>query len=360
MTIDRASWAYRYGAFTVAVMAIVIGALPVTGRADAPLIEDPDPRMESANGRFFAVPGPNQRSTLVFRRDGSHGRVKLWEMRGWPYAGYLDDDGEYVAAGDWDVQVLRRGYSGDEVIVSFYRRGDLIKSLRVTDILRRPKNLGAPSEAGYHWGAWVGFVGLHRFALETAEGRRLVYDVTTGGLVETAATRPPDTGDPSCAEWLARVSRGAERQPQNRRRDWMVEALAGACTGIRVELRDASVRVRTAKIPLHRGEILAAAAAAVLGPACAVPEPLADAQKLAATCPLPPTVRLSFHPSELSGMRAVDYALLNALLKSLIDARQYDQEAERVALEFALSAQLQGEAERTRTRRTSDYPVPRR
>jgi len=351
MAGKRSTWTLRHRVAATAV-AVAIGVLPVTGRADAPLIEDRDPRIDSANGRFFAVPGPEKKSALVFRRDGPDGRVKLWEMKGWPYAGYLDDDGESFAVGDWDVHVLKRGYRGDEVIVSFYRRGELIKSLRVADILRRPKNLGSPSEGGYHWGTWVGFVGLHRFALDTAEGRRLIYDVTTGSLVEATATQAHDTGDPSCTEWLARVASGAERQPAIRRHDWIVDALAGACTAIRVEMREAAVRVRTVKGYPQRAKILGEAAAAVLGPGCSVPEPLAVAVEMAATCPLPPKVRLRFEPAQLSDMRAFDYALLNAILKSLIESNQYDEAAERVALEFAHSARTWGEAARTRNRRT--------
>jgi hypothetical protein len=177
-SVSRLAW--------IAAASLIIGNGPSPSLlwADAPLIEDGDARIDSANRRFFAIPGPGQRSTLVFRREGKNGRVKLWEMKGWPYAGYLDEDGEYLATGDWDVHFLKRGYRGDEVIVSFYRRSSLIKAVRVVDILRHPKDLGAPSEDGYHWGTWTGFVARHRFAIDTAEGRRLIYDVTTGALVE--------------------------------------------------------------------------------------------------------------------------------------------------------------------------------
>lgn len=140
------------------------------------------------------------------------------------------------------------------------------------------------------------------------------------------------------------------RRSETEWRDWIINALGGACAGIRVELRDAAVRARTVNTRAQRAEILGEAAVSVLGPACATPEPLGDAQTLAASCPLPTNVRLHFSASELSDMRALDYALLNAILKSLIDSDQYSEEAERFALAFALSAEILGEAERTKSR----------
>lgn len=108
------------------------------------------------------------------------------------------------------------------------------------------------------------------------------------------------------------------------------------------------MRVRGLKTPTQRAQILADAATVVLGPACAVPQPLDDARALAVACPLPPNVAFKVDESVLLDLRAVDYALLNAMLKSLMGAHEYDEEAQRVMLNFTLSAQILGESARLR------------
>ncbi len=69
----------------------------------------------------------------------------------------------------------------------------------------------------------------------------------------------------------------------------------------------------------------------------------------------PRLVRLD--DSMLSDIRAVDYGLLNAMLKALIGANEYGDAAERVMLNFTLSAQILGEDARTREeRKTTTHP----
>jgi hypothetical protein len=98
------------------------------------------------------------------------------------------------------------------------------------------------------------------------------------------------------------------------------------------------------------------AAAAILGDGCSVTEPLADARKLASTCPLPPNLGFRLDESMLMDIRAVDYAVLNAIPRSLKTANQYDESAERMILNFALSAQIFGEDFRKREGRRAPSP----
>jgi hypothetical protein len=156
---------------------------------------------------------------------------------------------------------------------------------------------------------------------------------------------------PSCSAWLARTAKGADTRSEPAWRDWTVSALADSCAAIPEGLRDAAVRVRGVKDRAQRARILAKAATAVLGEACAIPEPLADARKLAAACPLPPNLKFRLDESMLSDIRAVDYGLLNAMLRSLIGANEFGEEAQRVMLNFTLSAQILGEDARTGAQR---------
>lgn len=109
---------------------------------------------------------------------------------------YLANDGEYLATGDAQAHILPRHYKPDQVIVSFFRGGVLIRAVHLDEVLRDPKSMGPPSESGYSWSAWSGFVALHRFAVDTVEGRHLVYDVTNGALVEGTPSREGKAGVP--------------------------------------------------------------------------------------------------------------------------------------------------------------------
>jgi hypothetical protein len=158
-----------------------------TARADpqrCPLIGDDRESFDSANGKVFAAPGPKQKSTLVFRRLGSAAEAveKLWEMPGWHPWSYVSDDGEYLV---WCLGMPSgRRRRPDEVMVSVFRRGTLVTAIRLNQIVVDPTSMGPSRTAAYPWGECKGFVALHDFSLLTLESRRLIYDVTTGELVE--------------------------------------------------------------------------------------------------------------------------------------------------------------------------------
>jgi hypothetical protein len=138
--------------------------------------------------------GPRGKSTIVFRRLGPGPKAveKLWEMPGWISEPELSDDGEYLV---W----CREGPSGprrrlDEVMVSIFRKGSLVSAIRLNQIVLDPRKMGPRPTGAYPWGACKGFVGLHDYSLVTRESRRLIYDVTTGELVEAVFV---DRGKPA-------------------------------------------------------------------------------------------------------------------------------------------------------------------
>lgn len=163
--------------------------------------------------------------------------------------------------------------------------------------------------------------------------------------------RPKSKTLPSCGAWLMRIAKGADARTERQWRDWTISTLAESCSAIPADLRQAAAQARGLKDLAQRAQVLAKAAMVVLGKACPIPEPLADARQLAAVCPLPPNLRFRLDESMLSDIRAVDYALLNAMLKALIGADQFDEAAERVMLNFTLSAQILGEDARTQEER---------
>jgi hypothetical protein len=169
---------------------IVTSTAPRAAWADAPLIDDGIDRFTSKDGNVFATPGPKHQTTVVYRKWPRRPPEKLWEMPGWPYAAYLTDDGDYIAIADWRASILPRNYKPAQPVVSFFRRGVLIKTVRLDEVLVDVKNMGSPSESGYKWGQWTGLIAPHSFALDTIENRRLVYDIATGKLIDVIKLAP--------------------------------------------------------------------------------------------------------------------------------------------------------------------------
>jgi hypothetical protein len=110
-------------------------------------------------------------------------------MTGWPFVAFLSDDGEYlVTAYAWG-DLLERTYRPDEVMLTFYKRGQLIRSIRLNQLLRDTRHVYRTA-SHYFWGHLDGFSDLHWFAVDTVEQRRFVFDVTTGAVVREARPSP--------------------------------------------------------------------------------------------------------------------------------------------------------------------------
>jgi hypothetical protein len=156
-----------------------------------------------------------------------------------------------------------------------------------------------------------------------------------------AAAKP---APPGCQPWLKQTVTRIEKLPEQKWRDAIVAALADACPDVPEALRKGARDVRTIKEAGRRDRLLADAAASVLGMTCSVTDPMSDSRELAARCPLPARPELQLSSTVLGDVRAVDYLIVDALATRLLAARQYDAHAERLMMDFLLSAGLRGEA----------------
>jgi hypothetical protein len=164
-----------------------------------------------------------------------------------------------------------------------------------------------------------------------------------------AAQRPASVAT-TCNAWLTKTLKAADRLPEQKWRDWIIASLARSCSAIPEGIREASVRFRASKDSRQRAQMLADASQAVLGPRCLVGDPFQDAQALAAACPLPDRPEFKLKAEALEDIQAVDYAVVNAVVRSLLDAGEYSKGGERLFLYFTLSATLRGEEARGRKR----------
>ena len=191
------------------VAVVVTSVAPAL--ADAPLLDYDVTEIDSPNRRFFAKAAPDESSTSVVRRERQGPGISLWTMPGWSPVSFLSDDGEYLAIGYAGVYLLPLNYKPDDVMVSFYKRGKLVRAVRLNEIISDLRNLER-GNSHYGWGMNVGFSGLHQFLVETAEPghqRRLVFDVTTGTLLGSTPSPPAQLDLPRKTRRTPKATSGA-------------------------------------------------------------------------------------------------------------------------------------------------------
>jgi hypothetical protein len=172
---------------TPAALVSLIVALMAGSAWGGRLLLDDEPGAASNNGQFYANPDRKRTSTQVFRWLGQKKDPMIWEKAGWSDATFLSDDGEYLVAGDYCERTLPRRYTLDQVIATFYHRATPVRSVRLRDLIVDPKKV----KQGL-WGQCMGFIKGpgNRFAIDTWEYRHLVFDGTTGALVEVLPGGP--------------------------------------------------------------------------------------------------------------------------------------------------------------------------
>jgi hypothetical protein len=192
-----------------------------------------------------------------------------------------------------------------------------------------------------HGGAiLVAVVGLVAGAVDVAAAHE-----PSKSKAPAAGTGPAGAG-PTCHAWVAATRRANDKVGENRTRDVTIKALAQACSAIPEQLRRAAGEVQKMKDPTERAAVLGTAASAALGEGCAIADPLVNALTVARTCPLPPlpsTFHFRLEEEELVRLGAVDYLILNTMVRSLIAANAFDESAKLLILAFTLSAEINRE-----------------
>lgn len=106
----------------------------------------------------------------------------LWQYPGWRRSLLLFDChhaaifhvGRLLSAGD---------ITGNRIIISFVKDGQLIRTWSLQDLIFDLRNL-TPANNYWRWGETNGIDQNGRLTLETVEKRRLYFDPSTGNLVE--------------------------------------------------------------------------------------------------------------------------------------------------------------------------------
>lgn len=158
--------------------------------ADTPLPAPKPKEVWSPNKHYCAVMDPRQMTTIVYRVGAGGQRARLWAMYGWFRVAHLANDGEHLVAGHPGVNLLPLDVSMDDVMIYFFRRGELIRTVALRELVPKAEDL-KKTASHYVWGSYLGFDSLGRYTVETAAKRRLTFDVRTGRPTVRPAAQSP-------------------------------------------------------------------------------------------------------------------------------------------------------------------------
>lgn len=163
----------------MAAAGIFVALLIKGASADQPL---PPPELKticSTSGFFCAEMDPDRNLTTVYRRRAGGVREPLWSMRGWFRVAALSSDGEYLVTGYDGVNLLPLDYRKDQVMLSFYDRGKLIREVRLNELVTDFSKL-EKTASHYQWGHYLGINADDHYTVELPDKRWVLFNVKTG------------------------------------------------------------------------------------------------------------------------------------------------------------------------------------
>ena len=132
----------------------------------------------SPSGEYCARLDPADRSILAYKPGVE--QIVLWTATGWSRVAALADDGEHLVLGYEGMNLIPVDYEPDMEMLTFYRRGEIVKTVRLRDLISDIAIRMNRTVSHYYWGDYLGFDENGRYVLRTATGREFRFDMTTG------------------------------------------------------------------------------------------------------------------------------------------------------------------------------------
>jgi hypothetical protein len=161
------------------ISAFLLVALGWQATADSPPRAPFDYKAQSMNGRCYAFLEARQKRTTVFMLTKAGPPKPLWEMPGWFREASLSNDCEHLVIGFEGSNLLPLDFKPDLVLLSFYERGRLLRVVKLNELIPDVHRLRR-TVSHYSWGRFIGFDEKNQYLLETVEGLRIAFDVSTG------------------------------------------------------------------------------------------------------------------------------------------------------------------------------------
>lgn len=159
-----------------------VGVLPIlqySVLADTPLPPPKITEVWSHNKDYCAVMDPRQMTTTVYRVEQGDRRTKVWAMFGWFRVADLSNDGEHLVTGYPGINLLSLNYTMDDVMIYFFRRGELIQTVALKELVPERTALKR-TVSHFLWGSYEGLDSQDRYTVKTVEDRVLTFDIRTG------------------------------------------------------------------------------------------------------------------------------------------------------------------------------------
>ncbi len=147
-------------------------------RADEPLLPSVRKAVCSRNGFFCALMDPDSLVTTIVRRRAGGVTENLWSMPGWFRVAFLSNDGEYLATGYDGEGLLPLSYRKDQVMLSFYDRGRLVRQVRLNEMITDLSSM-EKTASHYHWGDYLGVNENDHLTVQLPGKKWVIYDLKT-------------------------------------------------------------------------------------------------------------------------------------------------------------------------------------
>lgn len=159
---------------------------PISIWADEPLPPPKDYFINSANGKYTAFFSVKDKKTIVYELVGKikKEKQKIWEMDGWFRNTYLSNDGNNLIVAYEGANLLDNNYKTDQVMISFYDKGKLLKEIKLNQLIENPVPEKLEKTVSHY--SWVETYGMNenqQFEVNTIKKKKFLFDIKTGNII---------------------------------------------------------------------------------------------------------------------------------------------------------------------------------
>lgn len=108
------------------------------------------------------------KNTTVYAVEDNFTFTELYQIPGWHRSIFISPTGTYVAIGNSGLNLVSKDVTSEEVVLTIYKNGSLIKEYKLGQLLHSMDSL-EPTVSHYHWGS-ITRIDDYGVELETVEG----------------------------------------------------------------------------------------------------------------------------------------------------------------------------------------------